>query len=210
MADKEKIKAEIERLKAIADYQLDNCKVDKSAWRQQAEVCKKILSFINSMGEDRPEPISPADVGFEALGKVWDEEARKDSDELTHSVTKLSDQDEPAIENLEAEIHNKIMMLHTAPCYDELADFARHFASWQKKIDNRYANLGLVEQIRLQQKCYEKGMADMKQQMMKNVTYGEVSQCTTYPYNLKIQSIKTIDKDLKVGDKVKLIIIKEE
>lgn len=42
-------------------------------------------------------------------------------------------------------------------------DIARHFADWQK------------------------------QQMMKNVTYGEVSQCATYPYNLKIQSIKTID-----------------
>ena len=42
-------------------------------------------------------------------------------------------QEEPVSEDLEAEIHNKIMMLHTAPCYDELADFARHFASWQKK-----------------------------------------------------------------------------
>ena len=37
-----------------------------------------LLSFIDSMGEDRPEPISPADVGFEALGKVWDENAKKD------------------------------------------------------------------------------------------------------------------------------------
>jgi hypothetical protein len=31
-----------------------------------------LLSFIDSMPEDRPEPISPADVGFEALGKWWD------------------------------------------------------------------------------------------------------------------------------------------
>ena len=107
MTDKEKIKAEIERLKSIADYQLDNCKVDKSAWSQQAEVCKKLLSFINSMPEEPfKENRTSYDIGF--------------------------------------------------------------------------------------------------------VTYGEVSQCTTYPYNLKIQSIKTIDKDLKVGDKAKLIIIKEE
>ena len=69
MTDKEKIKAEIERLKSIADYQLDNCKVDKSAWSQQAEVCKKLLSFINSMPE------------------------MEESDRLTHSVTKISDQE---------------------------------------------------------------------------------------------------------------------
>lgn len=187
MADKEKIKAEIERLKSIADYQLDNCKVDKSAWSQQAEVCKKLLSFINSMPE------------------------MEESDRLTHSVTKISDQEpeeykgilgeqlkyidneiqrleklkeESVSENLLDEIHNRwedYPHIKWPKCpYKDFKNIACHFANWQK------------------------------QQMMKNVTYGEVSQCTTYPYNLKIQSIKTIDKDLKVGDKVKLIIIKEE
>ena len=126
----EQIRAEIERLKAIADYQLDNCKVDKSAWRQQAEVCKKILSFINSMGEDRPEPISPADVGFEALGKVWDEEARKDSNELTHSVTKLSDQDEPVSEDMEAEFLRAAHNLREQPT---LSAWFRHFYNLGKQ-----------------------------------------------------------------------------
>lgn len=96
MTDKKKLTeiiAEIERLKDIAVFQLDNCKVDRSAWSQQVEVCKKLLSFIGSMPDERPEPISPADVGFEALGRFWDKEARKDSDELTHSVTKTSDQE---------------------------------------------------------------------------------------------------------------------
>ena len=65
MTDKEKIKAEIERLKSIADYQLDNCKVDKSAWSQQAEVCKKLLSFINSMPEEPfKENRTSYDIGF--------------------------------------------------------------------------------------------------------------------------------------------------
>ena len=54
MNDKEKIKVEIERLKAIADYQLENCKVDKSAWSQQVEVCEKLLSFIDSLQEEPP------------------------------------------------------------------------------------------------------------------------------------------------------------
>lgn len=117
-------------------------------------------------------------------------------------------QEEPVSEDLEAEIHNKIMMLHTAPCYDELADFARHFASWQKKIDNRYANLGLVEQIRLQQKCYEKGMADMKQQIMKDAIEGYVDMLE-FPDKTWIE-LSAIPKDLKDGDKVKLTIIKED
>ena len=34
---------------------------------------------------------------------------------------------------LETEIHNKIMMLHKDPYYEELADFARHFVGWGKK-----------------------------------------------------------------------------
>ena len=52
---KAKFIAEIERLKAIADYQLENYKVDRSAWNLLAEVCKKLLSFINSLPE---EPVS--------------------------------------------------------------------------------------------------------------------------------------------------------
>lgn len=55
MTEKEKIRSEIERLKAIADYQLENCKVDKSAWSQQVEVCEKLLSFIDSLQEE-PKP----------------------------------------------------------------------------------------------------------------------------------------------------------
>ena len=40
-------------------------------------------------------------------------------------------QEEPVNEDLEKEIYNEVAKLHTAPCYDELANFARHFANWQ-------------------------------------------------------------------------------
>lgn len=32
--------------------------------------------------------------------------------------------------DLDAEIDKEILKLHTTPCYDELRNFARHFAEW--------------------------------------------------------------------------------
>lgn len=73
MTDKEKIRAEIERLRNIADYQLENCKVDRSAWRQQAEVCKRLLSFIDSMQEEPDARIQYAsrEAGIKAHAEVY-------------------------------------------------------------------------------------------------------------------------------------------
>ena len=42
-------------------------------------------------------------------------------------------QAEPVSEDLEKEIHNKAMELHTAPTYDELRNFALYFVGWQKE-----------------------------------------------------------------------------
>ena len=36
-------------------------------------------------------------------------------------------------ENLEKEIHNQAIKLHTAPTYEELRNFALHFVEWQKE-----------------------------------------------------------------------------
>ena len=41
--------------------------------------------------------------------------------------------EKPVSVELEEEIHNEVVKLHTAPCYDELAAFARHFAQWQER-----------------------------------------------------------------------------
>lgn len=117
---------------------------------------QNVLTFIDSMGENRPEPISPADVGFEALGRFWDEEVKKDSGELGHSVTKKSDQEEPVSEDLEKELEqyfvnnhmqvgedNRVMWAGSF-CPNLITDFrniARHFADWQKKQMMKTAKL---------------------------------------------------------------------
>ena len=50
-----KVITEIKRLKEIAEYNLSHSKMDRGAWMQQASVCTKLLSFIDSM---QKEPLS--------------------------------------------------------------------------------------------------------------------------------------------------------
>ncbi len=152
-----------------------------------------LLSFIDSMGEDRPEPISPADVGFEALGKVWDENAKKESGKLTQSVTKTSDQVMPVSDDLEKEIDR----WSKEQCYNKsekpaFAAVARHFAQWQKQQIMKDAvdiipfdinpNYGIA--------CFW-----IEKQS------GEV---------LKIESSWLISQGIEVNKKIKLITIKED
>ena len=42
---------------------------------------------------------------------------------------------EPVSGDLEKEIHNQAMKLHTVPTYEELRNFALHFVGWQKEQD---------------------------------------------------------------------------
>jgi len=133
---------------------------------------KEMLSFIDSLPEERPVPISPADVGFEALGKAWDEKARRELED----------------EELKKEI--KVFLDKTgAPFYwagDEeqlewLEIIAKHFANWKKRL------------------------------MAKEAINGEVFD--SYDKDIcqhHLELLVDIPKQYKDGDKVKLIIIKEE
>lgn len=121
---------------------------------------------------------------------------------------------EPASEDFEKEVEK--MWAQESKCRDtdytiaeltkqDYKECARHFANWQKQKDNNDANHALVEQIKTQQMCYEKGMADMKQQLMANAI------CTTMQEDDCGDIVPTIanQKGFKVGDKVKIIIAKE-
>ena len=87
---------------------------------------------------------------------------------------------------------------------------ARHFAEWQKRKDNEVAQHNLAEQIKIQQKCYERGMADMKQQMLKDGIEAHVR--TDVPIDDDYVYVRAyIKKDkLEEGEKVRLLIIKDE
>lgn len=45
---------------------------------------------------------------------------------LIDSFVDSLQKEQPEVD-LEKEIHKKVLELHTAPCYDELVSFARHF-----------------------------------------------------------------------------------
>ena len=186
----EQIKAEIERL-----YN-ENKERNSIEGISASNQLRKVLSFIDSLQEDSKFKVGdiieiPTDGFRVTVCQEFDDRYICDSDGIMIVVGKDNqDQwelvEEPVSEELEEEdsfdelLQELYIKYNKEVHLEKLLDIATNFVKWQK------------------------------QQMMKNVTFGEVVQCATYPYNLRIQSIKTIDKNLKVGDKVKLLIIKEE
>ena len=95
---------------------------------------------------------------------------------------------------------------------DDLRKLARHFAQWQREKDNKEADKALTTSIKLQEGWYAKGIADgeksMREQMLREAVEGMV-----------VGSVGTkqwvesnyLDNNIgKHGDKVRIIIVKEE
>lgn len=81
---------------------------------------------------------------------------------------------------------------------------ARHFAEWQKEKDKQL--VGATQKIS-HQHGYGEGRADMREEIMKDAVEGIVGGHTDIPafINLEIEH----KPNVKVGDKVKIIIVKE-
>ena len=142
----------------------------------------------------------------------------EDSGELTLSVTKISDQEEPISEDLLDEIHNR---WEDAPhtkwpkCpYKDYKNIACHFANWQRERDAKYKadnniccmNFDDIEAARIG--AYEQGKSDMKQQIMKDAISAKVT-VIYYPTDSCLEIEATLPEDrFEDGDKV--LIIKED
>lgn len=87
----------------------------------------------------------------------------------------------------------------------DMLNFARHFAEWQKQKD--FEDL-LKSDMTQFKKCYEKGRFDMREEMMKDAVEGIVGGHTDIPafINLEIEH----KPNVKVGDKVKIVVLKTE
>lgn len=118
--------------------------------------------------------------------------------------------EEPVSGELEEEVHKHLLNMGATIemysgnvmgldlCEDDYVDFARHFAEWQKQIDDKYI-------CDLQWEAYLKGEQETKQQMMKDAIDALICGHPEKPW------IDLIDEsDVEVGTKVKLIIIKEK
>ncbi len=126
---------------------------------------------------------------------------------LTHSVTKISDQDEPKNKDLEQEIKDYLFPIKAADIkhapFTQLERCARHFAEWNR--EKVFAELGY--QINSNYNAgYKKGARDKEKEIMKDAIEA--------PLYLDGDFL-TLDYDfaqlgLKEGDRVEVIIIKEE
>lgn len=115
----------------------------------------------------------------------------KDSGELTHSVTKISDQEDPVKKALAEEA--AIKSLPNSPYSVQVDNLGGCIPAWdQEQMFDMFKN----------------GVKWKEQQMMKDAVEGYVDMLE-FPEKPWIE-LSAIPKDLKDGDKVKLLIIKED
>ena len=217
------VRAEIKWLrKEVKDNiaELGNSESERIGLFKDLEIYDNILSFIDSM-EDSPCLKCPGDESPGTCASI---------SELGRCALKYQ-KEEPVSEDLEEALEYKVKAIFDSlEKFDvndkeknrvafgliELEAYAKMFynigkqagANWQKQQDNNDANHALVEQTKTQQMCYEKGMADMKQQMMK-----EAISCPVTKRDVGISlSITNRDviKDTKDLSYLKVIIIKED
>ena len=126
---------------------------------------------------------------------------------------------------LEQEIHSEAMKLRTSPCYEELEAFARHFVelgeNWQKqhdaklREDNNICCMKFDDIEKAREGAYEEGKKMIREEMMKRAVDAEVS-IDYYDdqgrENVVVFASNVIAEEhgIKDGDKVKVIIVKEE
>lgn len=107
----------------------------------------------------------------------------------------------PASEELEKEIARYLREECSADDEPSISDIARHFAEWQKVQDQKTIELA-------EDHAMLAGMNKMEQQMMEGaVEHYVVGEIAGHPVG---PAIVHYDESLNIGDKVKVIVIKED
>ena len=96
---------------------------------------------------------------------------------------------------------------------EEVVAFFKEAAEWQKQKDFEELLKSDMNQFK---KCYEKGRFDMREEMMKDAVDGEVvyqigsAEIASTDIRYKVVSDRVYIPNIKLGDKVKIIILKTE
>lgn len=206
MTDKEKILAEIERLKNTAEDYIAQGGVDCICARGNVEMADDIIKFINSLPE---EPVS--------------EDLEKAAEEYAYTNWASDDYHEGAAEGLPFDAIG-----HTEKCFKDGAKWQKEqfeknrLAACDKQTEEeaeieRDFVMGIIEKEHRQpafDDAIKYGMERMKQQMMAKAIDGDI----TFDYYsdddktygcIAHDSFCLEDFGLKDRDKVKVIIIKE-
>ena len=159
------------------------------------------------------EEIERLDNKYRELRVSGTTQQAKESDLVVHVLLQISNfidslPEESASEDLEEEVnnwrHNHFHGRRDKDASGEYLeresqlDLARHFAEWQKQKD--FEEL-LKSDMSKFKECYEKGRFDMREEMMKNAIEVVVTNTSFIPLP---------KLDIKAGDKVKIIIVKED
>lgn len=167
MTDKvQKIREEVEKLR-IKNTESFDCGCDGTKCAGYDMACDDILSFIDSMQE---EPVSE-DLEKEISRCILDEDMNFDSC-ARHFANWQKTKDESTTEDL-GEYINELSKQFPEVSFAKLSRIAIRVAKWQKQqFEKDYTNLcnGIVTVKGIAvAMVYDKGMADAREQMMKNI-----------------------------------------
>lgn len=173
-------------------------KEQKPSWSEEdekliEEVCRCLCEYAwyNTKGI----PVSP--------------DALKDTARHFYELGKQSK--EPVNEDLEAEIKRYRKEEMPVVLESDLNDIARHFANWQKEQMIRDCSVQASYEAEIE-KAEERGYNLCKEQMLKNAVEGEVCKdyiVTEKPFYFYQSRLIELPDNLKEGDKVKIVIVKE-
>lgn len=185
-----KFKAEIERLKAKYRKDMYKSNHEGLASGYKIEAYNELLSFISSLESEKPINHTTVTVLDKYLNPV----------EITEDEKPMN------LKGLEEEIERYFpeSAFDTGWNYDDMQEAARHFAQWQYQKDRR-------EFAKIKAKTWCEGFDACKEQMMENALHGWLDEDNEPPYDLNVVCEEKIPfGKFKHGDKVKLIIVKED
>ena len=230
MANKEKIKKEIERRIEICEKysQLNLTTSTRNGNHAQLLELREIKDFIDSLPEEEPSVKGLTWKDVNTLDTLIDQVRHEFPNGISEKSFGLAvlekfqdyhdDAEEPVSEDLEEEINNYFkdwtfddeMSVMAKPNhyfaeFNDIKEIARHFAKWQKQKDQETIELA-------EDHAMLAGMNKMKEEMMKNAVEAEVfiDYNINFGYGSLTANIDLDEQHLKEGDKVKIIIVKTE
>lgn len=138
--DTDKLITEIERMRKINREALETDHITADVFHGRAQTLNYIFEFINSLQQEQPNNEDIDKVAQELYEHLYELKRRNNVPTNLYDKQEIIDlwkagivygrshpkQEQPEVD-LDTEIHEKAMLLHTAPTYEELEKFAHHF-----------------------------------------------------------------------------------
>lgn len=200
----EKIRAEVNR----QAKSIDTATGDFAEGRRMEQ--RIILSVLSDL-EKEEKPMNPNEDVFKIWGTTEKEYLAKSMDKVhleMEIATYLKDWEDDEEIGLHLSTDNGCITIEL----DDIRDLARHFAKWQKEqMISALKNDGdlpieFIDKFHeIDRTAFQNGQENMKEQMMKEAVEGYISATN------EVSAVLALPKgDFNKGDKVRIIIVKED